>query len=44
MFLLHYSAGFDGRKCLLRAICEAGGTNFNENNGVLGDLMQILLT
>ncbi|XP_062555394.1 uncharacterized protein LOC134220365 [Armigeres subalbatus] len=37
-------AGYDGRKCLLRAICEASRNGFHEHNGVLGDLIQITLS
>ncbi|EAT39490.1 AAEL008713-PA [Aedes aegypti] len=37
-------AGYDGRKCLLRAICEASRLGFHEHNGVVGDLIQIILS
>nr|XP_029729652.1 uncharacterized protein LOC109425560 [Aedes albopictus] len=37
-------AGYDGRKCLLRAICEASRIGFQDHNGVLGDLVQIILS
>ncbi|XP_019541051.2 uncharacterized protein LOC109411879 [Aedes albopictus] len=37
-------AGYDGRKCLLRAICEASRIGFQDHNGVLGDLIQIILS
>ncbi|XP_065091656.1 uncharacterized protein LOC135712626 [Ochlerotatus camptorhynchus] len=37
-------SGFDGKKCLLRAICEASETPMTENNGVLGDIVHIILS
>ncbi|XP_055605716.1 uncharacterized protein LOC129753895 [Uranotaenia lowii] len=38
-------SGLDGKKCLLRAICEtAASDGFHWSNGVLGDLVHILLT
>ncbi|XP_065079649.1 uncharacterized protein LOC135702507 [Ochlerotatus camptorhynchus] len=36
--------GFNGKRCILRAICEASDTPLCEHNGVLGDLIHILLT
>ncbi|XP_055632483.1 uncharacterized protein LOC129772965 [Toxorhynchites rutilus septentrionalis] len=36
--------GFSGKRCLLRAICEAADTQLYENNGVLGDLVHIILS
>ncbi|XP_053692642.1 uncharacterized protein LOC128741091 [Sabethes cyaneus] len=36
--------GFNGKKCLLRAICDAAELPMMENNGVFGDLVHILLT
>uniref|UniRef100_A0A182N6E6 Uncharacterized protein n=1 Tax=Anopheles dirus TaxID=7168 RepID=A0A182N6E6_9DIPT len=33
-----------GKKCLQRMICEASLHPFSESNGVIGDLMQILLS
>ncbi|XP_052890287.1 uncharacterized protein LOC128298560 [Anopheles moucheti] len=38
------SQHFHGRKCLLRMICEAALQPFGEANGVVGDLVQILLS
>ncbi|KXJ77075.1 hypothetical protein RP20_CCG008362 [Aedes albopictus] len=35
--------GLDGKKCLLRAICEAAETPLLEHNGIIGDVMHILL-
>lgn len=35
--------GFDGLHCLLRAICEAAETPLGPENGVLGDILHIIL-
>lgn len=37
-------AGFNGHDCLLRAICEAAEIPLGMHNGVLGDIMHIILT
>ncbi|XP_029155491.1 uncharacterized protein LOC114928447 isoform X2 [Nylanderia fulva] len=37
------SLGYSGLDCLLRTICEAGRYSLSEN-GVLGDILQIVLT
>ncbi|KAK0180194.1 hypothetical protein PV327_005863 [Microctonus hyperodae] len=34
-------AGYPGRSCLLRAICEAASSSFNEN-GLIGDILRVL--
>jgi hypothetical protein len=38
--------GYDGRECLLRAICEVTGNLLHKNkqNGLLGDLVHIIFT
>ncbi|KAF2894872.1 hypothetical protein ILUMI_11302, partial [Ignelater luminosus] len=36
--------GYPGRGCLLRVICEAAASALSEGNGVLGDIVHILLT
>ncbi|XP_034935143.1 uncharacterized protein [Chelonus insularis] len=33
-----------GKACLLRAICEAAQTSFDESNGLLGELLHVILT
>ncbi|XP_035900849.1 uncharacterized protein LOC118507019 [Anopheles stephensi] len=38
------SQHFPGRKCLQRMICEAALHPFSETNGVIGDMVQILLS
>lgn len=38
------SMGFDGKKCWLRAICDASTHSFLESNGVLGHIIHVLLT
>ncbi|XP_050079194.1 uncharacterized protein LOC126566150 [Anopheles maculipalpis] len=38
------SQHFHGRKCLQRMICEAALHPFSETNGVVGDVVQILLS
>ncbi|KFB42346.1 AGAP004004-PA-like protein [Anopheles sinensis] len=35
---------FHGKKCLLRMICDAALHPFRETNGVIGDLVQIMLS
>lgn len=34
----------DGKKCLLRAICESAEFPLGESNGVLGDILHVILT
>ncbi|XP_055539409.1 uncharacterized protein LOC129726572 [Wyeomyia smithii] len=36
--------GFNGKKCILRAICDAAELPMAENNGLVGDLVHILLS
>ncbi|XP_055706866.1 uncharacterized protein LOC129803954 [Phlebotomus papatasi] len=36
--------GHPGRPCLLRAICDEAADPINEHNGVLGDVIHIILT
>lgn len=36
--------GFDGRHCVLRAICEAAESKFGFHGGLLGQLFHIVLT
>lgn len=36
--------GFEGRSCIMRMICESSQVNFTYKNGILGELMHILLT
>lgn len=36
--------GFEGRPCIMRMICESAQVNFTYKNGILGELMHILLT
>lgn len=38
------SQGLDGRACVLRAICESAHTPFDYSNGILGELMHIVMT
>ncbi|CRK91563.1 CLUMA_CG005218, isoform A [Clunio marinus] len=38
------SRGIDGKKCLLRAICESATYPLIENNGVVGHILHIVLT
>ncbi|KAJ8936658.1 hypothetical protein NQ318_020638 [Aromia moschata] len=38
------SNGYPGRACLLRTICEVGQSAVDEVNGVLGEIIHILLT
>ncbi|XP_048504846.1 uncharacterized protein LOC105686955 [Athalia rosae] len=43
-----FESGFgifgSGKSCLLRAICEAAGSQFNENHGLLGELLHVFFT
>lgn len=34
----------DGKKCLLLAICESSKTSFLEHNGILGNILHVVLT
>jgi DM4/DM12 family len=36
--------GLDGRKCLLRSICEASELPVHEHNGLVGDIFHIFFT
>ena len=38
------SNGVDGKKCLLRAICESAESSLLDVNGVLGHILHIILT
>lgn len=37
-------SGFNGKPCILRAICEMAQYKFGNNNGVLGDILHIIFT
>lgn len=36
--------GLGGKACLLRAICEISAIPFNLNHGIIGQLIQVILT
>lgn len=36
--------GFDGKVCLLRAICEAVKVKFSHQSGILGELLHVILS
>uniref|UniRef100_A0A182N6E5 Uncharacterized protein n=1 Tax=Anopheles dirus TaxID=7168 RepID=A0A182N6E5_9DIPT len=36
--------GYDGKKCILRMICELASYPVRETNGILGDLLQLVFT
>uniref|UniRef100_A0AAG5CV57 Uncharacterized protein n=1 Tax=Anopheles atroparvus TaxID=41427 RepID=A0AAG5CV57_ANOAO len=36
--------GYDGKKCILRMICELASWPVDEANGVVGDLLQLVFT
>ncbi|XP_053660795.1 uncharacterized protein LOC128709801 [Anopheles marshallii] len=36
--------GYDGKKCILRMICETASHPVRDVNGIIGDLLQVLLT
>ena len=36
--------GMDGKKCLLLAICESSRLPFLEHNGILGNILHVILT
>lgn len=40
----YFRQGFDGRSCVLRSICESAHASFDYTNGILGELLHILLT
>ncbi|XP_031621583.1 uncharacterized protein LOC116339695 [Contarinia nasturtii] len=42
--LLSQRQGLDGKSCVLRGICESAHTSFDYSNGILGELMHILMT
>lgn len=42
--LLAQRQGLDGKSCVLRGICESAHTSFDYSNGILGELMHILMT
>lgn len=42
--LFSNSKGLNGRACVLRSICESAHTNFDYSNGILGELMHIVMT
>lgn len=43
-YMFIFSGGIKGKKCLLLAICEASRFPFIDNNGVLGNIIHIILT
>ncbi|XP_050071155.1 uncharacterized protein LOC126559089 [Anopheles maculipalpis] len=36
--------GYDGKKCILRMICELAGQPVHDANGIIGDLLQLVFT
>lgn len=43
MFIID-SKGLSGRPCVLRSICESAHTPFDFSNGILGELMHIVMS
>lgn len=41
---LFSSKGLDGRSCVLRSICESAHASFDYTNGILGELMHVIMT
>lgn len=39
-----FSKGLEGRPCVLRSICESAHAPFDYSNGILGELMHIIMT
>lgn len=44
LFFCHHRKGFDGRSCVLRAICEASEARFTHTSGLIGELLHIAFT
>lgn len=40
--LILYKQNFDGKQCLLRAICEASQLRFTHESGLLGEVFHVL--
>lgn len=38
------SMGYNGRECMLQAICETAAVPFTFSNGILGELFHIIMT
>lgn len=36
--------GYPGKSCILKIICEISNSSLNENNGIFGDLMEIIFS
>lgn len=43
-YLFVYSKGLSGKACILRSICESAHTPFDYSNGVLGEMMHVIMT
>lgn len=41
---LPYSAGMDGKPCVLKMICEINAFELSQHNGVLGHLFHVLFS
>lgn len=39
-----HSRGLDGKACVLRSICESAHASFGYSNGILGELIHIIMT
>lgn len=39
-----HSKGFSGRPCVLRSICESAHTPFDFSNGILGEMMHVVMS
>lgn len=42
--IYYYRYGFDGKSCLLKAICDVSQHQYGQNNGLIGDIIHILFT
>lgn len=40
----YYRYSFDGKSCLLKAICDVSQHQYSQNNGLIGDIIHILFT
>lgn len=40
----HFSNGLVGRSCVLRSICESAHTSFDHSNGILGELLHVVMS
>lgn len=42
--VLYFRQGYTGRPCVLRGICETAKSQFTHENGLLSEILNVILT